>query len=223
MARHIGPHHSTHAIFGLGVIKHRGAALPPRLMHVAGTAGPVGRVFGHERHPTTITKGDLLGRVFGDRVHIGSVEGIGILDIDLLLARFGLALGILDRNACTVQPIAQIAHHRLFLGRAHDRIVDVIAAKGLQIAVALIVERIKRLFKQEKFQLRRHHRGQAQRRGPRDLAFQDRTGRNRHLLVGVMIQLIAHHYRRGRQPRDHTQRAQIRLVDMIAVARLPRR
>jgi hypothetical protein len=59
-------------------------------------------------------------------VHVGGVERV-VADVDLLLPRIGLALGVLDRDAGAVEAVADRAHHLLLLGRLEDVVVLVVA------------------------------------------------------------------------------------------------
>ena len=63
---------------------------------------------------------------------VGHVERVGIADVDLLLARAPLALGVLDRDAGALQAVADGAHHALLLGGLEDVIVLDVGAGGLQ-------------------------------------------------------------------------------------------
>ena len=49
-------------------------------------------------------------------VAVGHLERLGVADIDLFLASPDFALGILDRDAGALQPVAYRPHDALFLG-----------------------------------------------------------------------------------------------------------
>ncbi len=165
--------------------------------------------------------GDFLAGILDDRMIVRRVERVGIADVDLFLPGLGLTLGVLDRDPRPEKPVADRPHHVLFLGGAHDRIVDVVAGKGLKIVVAFVEELVEALFEQEELKLGRHHRLEPQRAGAGDLALENGAGRMGDLFVGVVVKDVAHHHRRSRQPGHTAQRGQVGLVDIVAIARLP--
>jgi hypothetical protein len=183
-------------------------------------SGAVGRVFRHEGQAMPRRMGDFLAGVLGDRVHVGGIKGVGIFDVDLLLPRLGLALGIFHRDAGAIQPVADRPHHRFLFGGAKDRVIGIETTKGLHVAVAARVQRVIALVEQIELQLGRHHRIEPQRLGAGDLAFQDGAGRMGDFGV-VMIKHIAHHHRGAGQPRNPAYLRQVGFMHVIAIARRP--
>ena len=214
----IMPHHLRHAMLGRRVKEGRLAPLPERLVDMARRTRPVGRVFRHEGDRQPRRMGHLLDPVLGDRVEIRRRQRLGIADIDLVLPRLGLALGILDRNARAIKPVAHGPHQMLFLRGAEDAVVVVVAHDRRHPPVTLVAQRIEPLLEDVELELGRHHGVEPHRLGPRHLPLQHRPRGMRHLLVRVMVKQIAHHHRRPRQPGNQSQCAQIRLVDIVAIA-----
>ena len=75
--------------------------------------------------------GDLLGRVLVDRVAIGHLERLGVLEVDLVLSEARLALRELHRDTRVVDAVA-------------DRADEVLVAGGLQHVVVLDVGAVRR-------------------------------------------------------------------------------
>ena len=166
-------------------------------------------------------EGDLLAGVLHDRMHVGGVERVGVLDVDLLLPGFGLALGVLDRDAGAPEAVADRAHHGFLLGGAHDRVVDVVAAERAEVAVALVEELVVGRFEEEEFELGRHHRLEPHGAGAGDLALEDGAGGVGDFLVGVVVEDVAHHHGGAGEPGHAAERREVGLVDVVAVARGP--
>ncbi len=71
---------------------------------------------------------NLLDRMFGDGVVIGSVERLGIFDVQLFLASLCLAFCALDRDASGIEVVADRPHDVFFFGGLEDVIILIICA-----------------------------------------------------------------------------------------------
>lgn len=100
--------------------------------------GAGGRVvpLGEEGDRLAALPGDFLAAVLDDRMPVGHRQGVGVTDIDLLLAGGRLALGVLDRDPGSLKAVADRPHHILFLGRLEDVVVLVVTAGELQVAIS---------------------------------------------------------------------------------------
>src|SRR4051812_19613906 len=74
-------------------------AVPQAHVHVRAAAGP--RVMGlrHEGHRVSVLPGDLLHAVLEQRMPVGALEWIRMMDVYLVLSRRSLALARLDGYA----------------------------------------------------------------------------------------------------------------------------
>ena len=220
-ARKVVFHHVRHAVLG-GLVEEGGlVALPQRLMHMGRRSGAAVVVFRHEGDGPALLERDLLHAVLDDRVVVGRIQRVGILRVNLFLPRLGLAFRAFDRDARAVKAVADGAHHVFFLGGSEHRIVDVVAAPGLGVAVVRVAQLGIGLLEQEELQFRRHHRGEAHRLRPRNLLFQHRARRMGDLVVAVMVQHVGQHQRGALQPRHPVQRRHVRAQRVIAVAARP--
>ncbi len=140
---------------------------------MAGRAGQLVVPFGHEGDRLAVQMGDLLGAVLVDDVPVGHLQGVGIADVDLLLARPPFALGVLHRNRRGIEAGADCPHHRLFLAGLQDVVVLNIGAGGRKVPQALVMGAPVGLVEQVEFQLRGHQRPHVQRRKPCHLALED--------------------------------------------------
>ena len=218
---HIVFHQVGHAQIGVLVEKRGRLTLPQRLVHVAGTADAVLVPLGQERRRATVLPGDFLDRMFRNAVVIGAVQCRGIANVQLFLPGLGLALGVLDGQACCVQMVADRAHHAFFLGGLEDIVIFVVAADRRQIAKAASADFVQAFLEQEKLQLGGHLRVKTQIAQPRHLLFQDRAWVMGHGGVGVMVQHIAQHQCSAFQPRHSAQRGQVGGHDIVAISRFP--
>jgi hypothetical protein len=106
---------------------------------------------------------------------VGHFQRFGIFDIDLFLPRPPFAFGVFDRNARTMQAIADGAHDALLLGRLQDVIVLDVVARRLEIAIALGMRRLIAVVEEEKFEFGGHEGLHFVIGEPLQLLFQDRT------------------------------------------------
>ncbi|CUH78609.1 hypothetical protein TRM7557_01959 [Tritonibacter multivorans] len=104
-----------------------------------------------------VQMGDLLDAILCQRVVIGCGQRPGIFDVQLFLTRLCLAFGALHRNAHGAQMVADRAHYALFFGGLEDVVVFIVVRDRLEVEPSprnLVMGALK----QEKLQLRRHHR-----------------------------------------------------------------
>src|SRR5260370_279454 len=83
--------------------------LPQARVDVARAADPAVVGLRHERHGAALLVGHLLDPVLVDGVVVGHRQRVGEPEVDLLLARPGLALGALDWNTGRLHPFAHRA------------------------------------------------------------------------------------------------------------------
>ena len=156
-------------------------------------------------------------------MHVSGLKPARIFNVQLFLTAFGLALGAFDRHARRIERVAHRPHRRFGARIAHQRIVDIVARDRGRIGVARVEELRIAFLEQEEFQLGRHHHVKAHVLGALELRFQHLARRMGDRLVAVMIEQIADHQRRARNPRDQPQRLHVGLHHVIAVAALPAR
>src|SRR5262249_18760346 len=113
------------------------AAIPETDVYVPARAEPTVIGLGHERDRSTVEIGELFRSVLEEREAVGRLEGVGIAQIDLVLANAGLALRELDRNPGGAHLIAQLAVEGLGLGRLEQLVVFVVGAEALEILISL--------------------------------------------------------------------------------------
>ena len=82
--------------------------------------------------------GDLLGAVLEDHVLIGCAQGVGVAEVDLVLAEVALALGVLDDHPRGGHAVADPPDQGLDPSGAEQRIVDVVEVRRTQVAVVLV-------------------------------------------------------------------------------------
>ena len=216
-------HQRRHAELGLGIVEQGLLAglVPERIVDVAGVAGQVVVPLGHKGHGLALQVSDLLDAVLEDRVAVGHVQGIGVADVDLLLARAPLALGVLDRDAGALQAGADRPHDALFLGRLEDVVVLDVGAGRRQLGVVLGPGALVGLVEEVELQLRGEEGAHLHRVEARRLALQDRPRRDRDVFVMVVIEHVAEHQGRALKPGDPAQGREVRLEHEVAVALLP--
>ena len=146
------------------------------------------------------------------------IEGLGVADVELLLARAPLALRILDRDARGLQQVAHRAHHRLFLGGLEDVVVLDVVAGRLEVAKTLLVDRPVVLVEEIELELRGHVGGEPELLEPRELRLEDGARRMRDRLVVMVVDEIGEAERRALEPGALHQRRHVGLHDEVAVA-----
>src|SRR5206468_9519831 len=105
----------------LGLAVERVAIAPPEArMHMAGAADPAVVGLGHEGDRASLLVRHLLDPVLIDDVVVGHRERTGEPEVDLLLARPGLALRALDRNAGRLHSPADRTQERLVIRGGED-------------------------------------------------------------------------------------------------------
>ena len=152
---------------------------------------------------------------------IGAIKGIGIADVQLLLAGFGLAFGAFNRHARSHQMVAQGLQESFFLGGLEQAVIFVMTIQRHKVCVFFFLEGAVIALEQKEFKLGRHHRVKAQGIKPRNLLFQHRTRGMGHGFVGVVIKDIAQHQNGFIQPRHLAHRRHIGAQDIVAIAGLP--
>src|ERR1043166_9504534 len=105
--------------------------------------------------------GKFLYPLLEKRMHVRHCQGVGVGEIDLMLAPAPLPLAALDRHASGRQAVANGAHQRLIAPWQSEMTVDPIIAGGLQITVRTSVSGVVRLIEQIKLQLAGTAAGQA--------------------------------------------------------------
>ena len=78
---------------------------------------------GHERDGVALLPGDLLRRVFVNRVPVGHLQRLGVAQSDLLLSRSPFALRRLDRHAGALEVRADRADEVLFFRALEDVVI----------------------------------------------------------------------------------------------------
>ena len=101
-------------------------------------------------------------------------------------------------------------------------VLDVVAG-GLEIAVALLVRRLVGVVEQEELELRGHVGLHLHLLEALQLLLQDGARAVRHVLVAVVVEHVAQHQRRAREPRRAAQRLHVGLQHEVAIALLPAR
>ena len=122
---------------GVGEEVRAPRGIPEAHVDVAGGTGPGLVRFGHEGDRAAVLVGDLLGAMLVDCRPVGRLEGIGVVDIDLVLARRGLPLGKLDRHPGPGHQVAELAVDRFGLGRLQELVVLVVPAPRPQTRPSL--------------------------------------------------------------------------------------
>ena len=69
---------------------------------------------------------------------VGRPQGIGVAEVDLVLAEVALALGVLDRQSRPLHRVADPPDQRLDPRRAEHRVVDVVEVRRIELAVRLV-------------------------------------------------------------------------------------
>ena len=150
------------------------------------------------------------------------LQRLRIPDIDLLLARAPLALGILDRDAGALQAVAEGPHHDLVLRRLQDVIVLDVVPGRLEVAVALLVGALVAVVEEEELELRRHIGLELHGLEAPELLLEHRSRRVGYVLV-VMIDHVADHECGAGEPGDTPQRRHVGLEGEVSVAQFPAR
>ena len=153
---------------------------------------------------------------------VGHLQRIGVAHVDLLLARPPLALGVLDRDAGTLQAAADGAHHAFLLAGLEDVIVLDVGAGRLEPLIALGRRRLVGLVEQVELELGGAEGAHLLGREALHLALEHGARRMRHVVL-VVVEHVAQHQRRAFEPGHLAQRGEVRLEDEIAVALVPAR
>ncbi len=119
---------------------------------------------------------------------VGGIQCVGVAVVHLVLTGIGLALGVLDGDARAIEPVADGAHHPLFLGGLEDVVILVVVADRVQRRQPAVAQVFIGVLEDVELQLGRHHRLEPHRTGAGDLNFQDRARRNPHRRLAVMFQ-----------------------------------
>ncbi len=176
---------------------------PQAGVHVTARTGVVERVLRHERHGSPETVGDLLRRGLVHEVAVGHLHGLGVVEVDLVLAAPRLALGELHGHPGGLQPAADRADDVLVLGGLQHVVVLEPRRVRTQVAVALGVSFVVGVVEQVELDLTGHHRQMAERRGCLHLPAQHGARRHLDQLAGGDVVEIAEHERGALDPRRH--------------------
>ena len=76
-------------------------------MHVRAGAGPGGERLGHERRDRAEPPGELAGHHPEEDQPVGRLEGLGVVEIDLVLVVGVLVVALVDAPAQPVQAVVQ--------------------------------------------------------------------------------------------------------------------
>ena len=194
------------------------AVLPEARVDVARVADPAMVGLGHERDRAAVLLGDLLRPVLVDDVMVARRHRVGVAKRELVLARPGLGLGRLDRDAGRLHALAELADERLVEAGSEQVRVGHVPGGGAQLRVPVRMRLCVALAQEEELELRADLGLEAGRSGPLDLLRQDPS---RRLLDGPSVEpaRVAEHERRRLVPGNASQRGEIRAQQEVAVAR----
>ena len=102
------------------------------------------------------------------------------MHIDFGLSGIGLTLGILNSDAGTIQPVADLPHQALFFCCLKNMIIFIIGANRRHRMIFGAANGFEVFPKHEKFQLGRCHHGKTAVGRPFELLFENGTRRMRH-------------------------------------------
>ena len=178
-------------------------------------------VLGHEGDRHALQGRDLLGGVLVDRVEVAGADGVGVAEVDLVLAEVALALGVLHRQVRRRHLAPDAAEQRLEPRRPEDRVVDVVEVAGHHVAVGLVPRLLVGVAEDDELELGGGQRAPAALGEPVELGLEDlaRRGDDRRAVVPVQV---GHAHRRAGRPAHRPQRAEVGLHLEVAVAGLPR-
>ena len=193
-----------------GLVEHVAVALEQRHVRVHARPGVLGERLGHERGVDPLVERDLLHRQ-PERHHVvGRGQGVGVAQVDLLLARRPLVVAELDRDAHALQ------HH----DRAAPEVVRDHVRRVVEIAAGVdrlrLAPRLRLLAQQEELDLGMGVEAESQVGGPAERSLEDMAG----VGVGrrpVRHQDVAEHPadRRLAAQRHQLERRRVRLGDHV--------
>src|SRR5919198_1334185 len=186
----------------------RALRIPEARVDVARAADPGVVGLGHERDRLTVLVRDLLGAVLVDDVPVRRRHRVGEAEVDLVLARPGLALRELDRDARVAHPAAEVADHVLVEGGREDVVVEDVGDRGRDPAEVLLVRLRVGVLEEVELELRGEHRQVAALERTFDLSLQD-LARRLDDRSPVLPADVAEDERRPVEPRDATERVHV--------------
>lgn len=188
-------------------------------MHVAAVALAL-VVLGHEGDRLAMGVGDLLGPGAVDRVVVAGALRLVVQEADLLLAEVALPLDALAVHARAVHRAADVPQQRLHPGRGVQGVVDVVVARGHELAVALAPGLAVGLVEHEELELGGGQRLPAALGEAFALPAQDLP---RGRLDGIAVQRgeVRGDHHGALDPRDGPQGREVRDHRHVAVAGLP--
>ena len=212
-----------HAVgLGLRVVEEGlfAVPVPQRHVEVAARPGPGVVRLGHERQAVAVQPGDLLGPVLEQDRLVGHLQDVGVVDVHLVLAGGGLALGELDRDAGLGHQVPEPTMDGLALGALQEVVVLVVVAESLQAAVALGVGLLVGIGQEVVLVLRAGHDPESVTGGPLDDLLEDGARRDGNL-VAVVVDRVGQDDGRPLQPRHLAVGVPHRIGDPVPVAGLP--
>ena len=164
--------------------------------------------------------GELLDPVLVDDVPVRGAERVGEAEIDLLLARPGLALGALDLDAGCLHVGSDGPDEALVVACGEHVVVEVVGHRGCEVLVALGVRLRERLLEEVELKLGPEHGLEPERPGALDLVAKHLAWRRPDRVV-VVPRDVAEHEGGRLQPGDPAQGGEIGHEVEVAEAALP--
>src|SRR2546425_2549404 len=165
---------------------------------------------------------DLLRTVLVESRAVGHLERLRVAEVDLLLAAPPLSLRRLDRNVGAFHPVPDRADQRLLFRRLQDVIVLEVARDGRQVVIALRARALEGLRETVELELGGSLGDGPLRRGALDLALEHPPRRLLDRLALLRVHVAEDEGGLG-QPREETERPEVRDHLHVAVATLPGR
>ena len=195
--------------------------VPEAQVQVHARAGQVGAPLGHKGDRQILTQGDLLEALLVDGMAIGHFQGLGIAQIQLVLAGSPFAFTEFDRYAALVHMAADAGVDALFLGALQHVVVLDIPAEGFKVFVVFLAGCCKGILEEIVFEFRAALGRIAEFGQAVDLDFEHGARSNGDRLVGVVGLEVADDEGRTVEPGELAQGREIGNAVDIAIALFP--
>ena len=212
---------SLHGAYGLVSRKSIFGPAPEAEVDMATGAGLVLAVLGHESNRLPHLIGYGLEALLEELVPVGHVEGLGIADVELVLAQAPLAFGVLNRDARGAQVAAGRAGKVLVAAALEQLVVLQVPARWLQAVVMRRVGVAVAILEEVILQFGGGHGPVAKVLGGGELLPQQAARGLGQQGVGFLIIDIAHHPGGAVQPRGDPQGREVWHEVKIAIAQFP--